>query len=150
MGSQSITWRAENLEAIEFLRNTNRILEQTPGAVTMAEESTDLPGDPSARPAAASVSGSNGTSADARHLDYMKLDPVHRRYHSATNDLGMPLPTTPRILCCRSPTMKWCTAKIDSRPHAGRCLAEVRQPARLLRLAIAFAFPGEKAAVYGQ
>ncbi len=33
----------ENLEAIEFLRNTNRILgEQTPGAVTMAEESTDF------------------------------------------------------------------------------------------------------------
>ncbi|MFX6163930.1 1,4-alpha-glucan branching enzyme, partial [Acinetobacter baumannii] len=29
----------ENLEAIEFLRNTNRVLgEQTPGAVTMAEE----------------------------------------------------------------------------------------------------------------
>lgn len=28
----------ENLEAIEFLRNTNRVLgEQTPGAVTMAE-----------------------------------------------------------------------------------------------------------------
>ncbi len=35
----------ENLEAIEFLRNTNRILgEQTPGAVTMAEESTDFTG----------------------------------------------------------------------------------------------------------
>ncbi len=35
----------ENLEAIEFLRNTNRILgEQTPGAVTMAEESTDFAG----------------------------------------------------------------------------------------------------------
>lgn len=35
----------ENLEAIEFLRNTNRVLgEQTPGAVTMAEESTDFAG----------------------------------------------------------------------------------------------------------
>ncbi len=35
----------ENLEAIEFLRNTNRILgEQVSGAVTMAEESTDFPG----------------------------------------------------------------------------------------------------------
>lgn len=35
----------ENLEAIEFLRNTNRIIgEQVDGAVTMAEESTDFPG----------------------------------------------------------------------------------------------------------
>jgi 1,4-alpha-glucan branching enzyme len=53
----------ENLEAIEFLRNTNRMLgEQTPGAVTMAEESTDFAG--SDRPRrAAWASGSNGTSA---------------------------------------------------------------------------------------
>ncbi len=35
----------ENLEAIEFLRNTNRIIgEQVPGAVSMAEESTDFAG----------------------------------------------------------------------------------------------------------
>ncbi len=52
----------ENLEAIEFLRSTNRILgEQTPGAVTMAEESTDFAGSPVRQPAV--VSGSNGTSA---------------------------------------------------------------------------------------
>ncbi len=32
-------------EAIEFLRNTNRIIgEQVPGAVSMAEESTDFSG----------------------------------------------------------------------------------------------------------
>ena len=35
----------ENLEAIEFLRSTNRIIgEQVEGAVTMAEESTDFAG----------------------------------------------------------------------------------------------------------
>jgi 1,4-alpha-glucan branching enzyme len=54
----------ENLEAIEFLRNTNRVLgEQTPGAVTMAEESTDFAGVHALRRRAASASGSNGTSA---------------------------------------------------------------------------------------
>ena len=54
----------ENLEAIEFLRNTNRILgEQTPGAVTMAEESTDFAGVTRPPPMAASASGSNGISA---------------------------------------------------------------------------------------
>ena len=30
--------------------------------------------------------------------------------------------------------MKWCTVKIHSRPHAGRRVAKVCQPARLLRL----------------
>ncbi len=36
----------ENLEAIDFLRNTNRTIgeQAQPGAVTMAEESTDFPG----------------------------------------------------------------------------------------------------------
>lgn len=54
----------ENLEAIEFLRNTNRVLgEQTPGAVTMAEESTDFPGVSVLPPPAGWVSGSSGTSA---------------------------------------------------------------------------------------
>ena len=55
----------ENLEAIEFLRNTNRILgEQVSGAVTMAEESTDFPGVfSSAGIWAVWASGTSGTSA---------------------------------------------------------------------------------------
>ncbi len=79
----------ENLEAIEFLRNTNRILgEQTPGAVTMAEESTDFAG--VTRPPAGGGLGfwfkwNLGWMHDT--LDYMKLDPVHRRYHHDKNDL---------------------------------------------------------------
>ncbi|MEH9405478.1 MULTISPECIES: 1,4-alpha-glucan branching enzyme [unclassified Klebsiella] len=81
----------ENLEAIEFLRNTNRILgEQTPGAVTMAEESTDFTG--VTRPPAGGGLGfwfkwNLGWMHDT--LDYMKLDPVHRRYHHDKMTFGM-------------------------------------------------------------
>ena len=54
----------ENLEAIEFLRNTNRILgEQVSGAVTMAEESTDFPGVSRPQDMAVWASGTSGTSA---------------------------------------------------------------------------------------
>ncbi len=73
----------ENLEAIEFLRNTNRILgEQVSGAVTMAEESTDFPG--VSRPQDMGGLGfwykwNLGWMHDT--LDYMKLDPVYRQYH---------------------------------------------------------------------
>lgn len=54
----------ENLEAIEFLRNTNRILgEQVSGAVTMAEESTDFLAFLVRRTWAVWASGTSGTSA---------------------------------------------------------------------------------------
>jgi 1,4-alpha-glucan branching enzyme len=54
----------ENLEAIEFLRSTNRILgEQVPGAVSMAEESTDFAGVSRPPHWAAWASGTSGTSA---------------------------------------------------------------------------------------
>ncbi|MDO0532042.1 1,4-alpha-glucan branching enzyme, partial [Escherichia coli] len=81
----------ENLEAIEFLRNTNRVLgEQTPGAVTMAEESTDFAG--VSRPASTGGLGfwfkwNLGWMHDT--LDYMKLDPVHRRHHHDKMTFGM-------------------------------------------------------------
>ncbi len=71
----------------------------------------------------------------------MKLDPVHRRYHHDKMTFGMLYNYTENFVL-PPPTMKWCTAKIDSRPHAGRCTAEVRQPARLLRLAVRL--PGKK------
>ncbi|KOP17274.1 glycogen branching protein, partial [Klebsiella pneumoniae] len=69
--------------AIEFLRNTNRVLgEQTPGAVTMAEESTDFAG--VTRPSSTGGLGfwfkwNLGWMHDT--LDYMQLDPIYRRYH---------------------------------------------------------------------
>lgn len=67
----------ENTEAIEFLRNTNRIIgEQVPGAVSMAEESTDFSG--VTRPPETGGLGfwykwNLGWMHDT--LDYMKLDP---------------------------------------------------------------------------
>jgi 1,4-alpha-glucan branching enzyme len=81
----------ENLEAIEFLRNTNRILgEQVPGAVSMAEESTDFAG--VSRPQDMGGLGfwykwNLGWMHDT--LDYMKLDPVHRQYHHDKLTFGM-------------------------------------------------------------
>ena len=81
----------ENLEAIEFLRNTNRVLgEQTPGAVTMAEESTDFAG--VSRPSSTGGLGfwfkwNLGWMHDT--LDYMKLDPIYRRHHHDKMTFGM-------------------------------------------------------------
>lgn len=81
----------ENLEAIEFLRNTNRVIgEQVPGAVTMAEESTDFAG--VSRPPDSGGLGfwfkwNFGWMHDT--LDYMKLDPVYRQFHHNKMTFGM-------------------------------------------------------------
>lgn len=94
----------KNPKTIEFLRSTNYILdEQTPGTMTVAEESIDFVG--VARPPASdnpsfwfkwSLSWMHGT------LDYVKLDPVYRRCHrdkmtsgmlcNYTEDFMLPLP----------------------------------------------------------
>lgn len=81
----------ENLEAIEFLRNTNRIIgEQMEGAVTMAEESTDFEG--VTRPPSTGGLGfwykwNLGWMHDT--LDYMKLDPIYRQFHHDKLTFGM-------------------------------------------------------------
>ncbi|MBS0848240.1 1,4-alpha-glucan branching enzyme [Citrobacter sp. JGM124] len=81
----------ENLEAIDFLRKTNRVIgEQAAGAVTMAEESTDFAG--VTRPPDAGGLGfwfkwNLGWMHDT--LDYMKLDPVYRQYHHNKMTFGM-------------------------------------------------------------
>jgi len=73
----------ENLEAIEFLREVNKVIgEQAPGTVTMAEESTAFPG--VTRPPWAGGLGFNykwnmGWMNDT--LAYFALDPVVRKYH---------------------------------------------------------------------
>ena len=90
MGTERVR-RSGKPEAIEFLRNTNRVLgEQTPGAVTMAEESTDFPG--VSRPSSTGGLGfwfkwNLGWMHDT--LDYMKLDPVYRRHHHDKMTFGM-------------------------------------------------------------
>ncbi|NDJ55980.1 1,4-alpha-glucan branching enzyme [Enterobacteriaceae bacterium 4M9] len=81
----------ENLEAVSFLRETNRIIgEQVHGAVTMAEESTDYAG--VSRPPSMGGLGfwfkwNLGWMHDT--LDYMKLDPVYRQYHHDKLTFGM-------------------------------------------------------------
>lgn len=81
----------ENLEAIAFLRTTNRTLGRAaPGTISVAEESTDYPG--VTRPSEDGGLGfwfkwNLGWMHDT--LDYMKLDPVHRRYHHQLMTFGM-------------------------------------------------------------
>ena len=73
----------ENLEAISFLREFNTLVHrEEPGAVTIAEESTSWP--MVSRPTYIGGLGftfkwNMGWMHDT--LDYMKLDPIYRRYH---------------------------------------------------------------------
>ncbi len=72
----------ENLEAIDFLRKTNELAHQAPGAVTIAEESTAFPG--VSRPVYLGGLGftmkwSMGWMHDM--LEYFSKDPLYRRYH---------------------------------------------------------------------
>ncbi|MDU4092697.1 MAG: 1,4-alpha-glucan branching enzyme [Pantoea sp.] len=81
----------ENLEAIDFLRYTNRMLgSAAPGAVTIAEESTDFHG--VSRPPETGGLGfwykwNLGWMHDT--LDYMKLDPIYRSHHHHLMTFGM-------------------------------------------------------------
>ncbi|WP_018700707.1 1,4-alpha-glucan branching protein GlgB [Amorphus coralli] len=81
----------ENLDATAFLREMNtRIYERTPGAQTMAEESTAWPG--VSRPVDSGGLGfgykwNMGWMHDT--LDYMSLDPVHRKHHHGRMTFGI-------------------------------------------------------------
>jgi 1,4-alpha-glucan branching enzyme len=73
----------ENLEAIDFLRQLNVMVhEEFPGALTLAEESTAWP--MVSRPTylgglGFSLKWNMGWMNDT--LSYMRLDPIHRRFH---------------------------------------------------------------------
>jgi 1,4-alpha-glucan branching enzyme len=81
----------ENLEAIDFFRELNTVThQQHPGTVMMAEESTAWPG--VTRPTwvgglGFSMKWNMGWMNDI--LEYMKEDPVHRRYHHDQLTFGM-------------------------------------------------------------
>jgi 1,4-alpha-glucan branching enzyme len=81
----------ENLEAIDFFRELNTVThQQHPGSVMMAEESTAWPG--VTRPTwvgglGFSMKWNMGWMNDI--LEYMKEDPVHRRYHHSQLTFGM-------------------------------------------------------------
>lgn len=81
----------ENLEAIEFLRELNRVCkERFPGALVIAEESTSWPG----------VTRSGELGGLGFHLkwnmgwmhdtlDYLRQDPVYRQYHHDKLTFGL-------------------------------------------------------------
>jgi len=81
----------ENLEAIALLRRVNEIVgEQTPGAITVAEESTAFPG--VSAPTWAGGLGFHfkwnmGWMNDT--LRYMAQEPVHRRWHHDKMTFGL-------------------------------------------------------------
>jgi len=81
----------ENLEAIAFLREVNRLIgERAPGRVTIAEESTAWPG--VSRPL-----GEGGLGFDYKWnmgwmhdtLEYMSKEPVHRKWHHHLMTFGI-------------------------------------------------------------
>jgi 1,4-alpha-glucan branching enzyme len=81
----------ENLEAIAFLKRTNEVVgAECPHAVTVAEESTAFPG--VSRPVYAGGLGFHykwnmGWMHDT--LQYMRRDPVHRRWHHNEMTFGL-------------------------------------------------------------
>jgi 1,4-alpha-glucan branching enzyme len=81
----------ENLEAIAFLREVNRLVaERCPGRVTIAEESTAWPG--VSRPVEEGGLGfqykwNMGWMHDT--LDYMAKEPIHRKWHHHLMTFGI-------------------------------------------------------------
>jgi len=73
----------ENLEAVSFLQDMNRIVHTSlPGVITMAEESTAWPmvtKPPEMGGLGFSMKWNMGWMND--NLDYVEQDPVHRKYH---------------------------------------------------------------------
>jgi 1,4-alpha-glucan branching enzyme len=81
----------ENLEAIEFFKHLNSIIEKRcPGVVTMAEESTAWPG-VTARVEDGGLGFTYKWNMGWMHdtLHYMQEDPIHRRYHHHQMTFGM-------------------------------------------------------------
>ena len=81
----------ENREAVAFLQDVNRLVYgEHPGAITVAEESTSWPG--VSKPAHEGGLGfgfkwNMGWMHDT--LEYMALDPVHRRWHHDKMTFGL-------------------------------------------------------------
>jgi 1,4-alpha-glucan branching enzyme len=107
----------ENLEAVQFLQEMNAtVYRRSPGAITIAEESTAWPG--VSRPTHLGGLGfgfkwNMGWMHDS--LDYVAREPVHRGYHHHQMTFSMVYAYT-RTTSCRSATTRSCTAR-------GRCCA---------------------------
>ncbi|MEP9355959.1 1,4-alpha-glucan branching protein GlgB [Xanthobacter sp. KR7-65] len=90
----------ENLEAVDFLRHLNAVVEERcPGAITLAEESTAWPG--VTRPIGEGGLGFSykwnmGWMHDTLH--YMERDPIHRRHHHDGLTFGLVYAFTERFV----------------------------------------------------
>ncbi len=80
----------ENLEAVDFIRELNdAVLEECPGCVMIAEESTDWPkvtGPTAEGGLGFGLKWNMGWMHDS--LDYFSKDPVHRKYHQGLLTFG--------------------------------------------------------------
>lgn len=100
----------ENLDAISFIKELNEeIFKNFDDVQAIAEESTAFPG--VSKPVYLGGLGFGmkwmmGWMHDT--LEYMKKDPIYRKYHQTTLHLAWLMPFL-KILCYRFHTMKWCT-----------------------------------------
>ncbi|MGQ9424513.1 1,4-alpha-glucan branching protein GlgB [Gilvimarinus sp. F26214L] len=90
----------ENLESIDFLRHLNfAVGERVPGAIVIAEESTAWPGVTQAVSEGGlgfSYKWNMGWMNDT--LEYVKQDPIHRRYHHDKITFGLHYAFTERYI----------------------------------------------------
>ena len=139
----------ENLEAIEFVRQLNTLTHgESPGSLTIAEESTAWPS--VSRPAYLGGLGftykwNMGWMNDI--LEYVKKNPVYRRYASSTPDVlavvRLHREFHPSVLARRGRARQGLDVRQDSR----RRLAEGGYAAGLVRLPVRP--PREEADVHG-
>ena len=140
----------ENLEAIDFLRRLNQaIYEHYPDTQTIAEESTDWP--MVSRPTYLGGLGFGlkwdmGWMHDT--LEYFRKDPVHRRYHHNNLTFRMLYAFHENFVLPLSHDEVGVRQRLAVGENGRRRLAEVRQPARSLRLHVCPT--GKEIAVHGR
>ena len=126
-----------------------RVYGEHPGVVTIAEESTAWPRRLAAglrRRPRLRLQVEHGL--DARHAAvHARKDPVHRRWHHNEHDLRPALRLLREFRAAAHPRRGGARQGLAARQDARRRLAEVRQPARLLRLHVGLS--RQEAAVHG-
>ena len=126
----------ENLEAIDFLKRMNQIVqERAPGAVTIAEESTAFPG--VSQPVSQGGLGFSykwnmGWMHDTLH--YVQREPLYRAYHHSELTFGLVYAFSEKFVLPISHDEGGAREGLAAGQDARRRVAEARQPARLFRV----------------
>ena len=140
----------ENLEAISFLKELNQqIYARYPGVMMIAEESTSWPG--VSRPLYVGGLGFGfkwdmGWMHDT--LDYFSKEPIYRRFHHRDLTFGFVYAWFENFHAAALARRGRLRQALADRQDAGRSLAEVRQPARAVRLHVGAA--GEENSFHGR